>query len=104
KAPRSREGERIERGVEVADRARVLPDQELAHAVDRGGDAGAAMFPELRPAGHALIGADLEKRVDLPPAIDMKLLKLGYLHSLPRFRPLRRSPFSSQIDAAWKGG
>src|SRR5262249_32786847 len=104
KAPRYRAGERIERGVEVADRARVLPDQELAHAVDRGGDAGAAMFPELRPAGHALIGADLEKRVDLPPAIDMKLLKLGYLHSLPRFPPLRGPTLAHNSPRHGRGG
>src|SRR5262249_53025685 len=88
-APRYRPGERIERGVKAADRARILAAQELAHAVDCGGEAGAAVLPELRPAGHDLIGGDLQKRVDLPPAIDVKLFKLGYLHSVPRFRPLR---------------
>src|SRR5262245_61705804 len=96
-------GERIEGGVEAADRAWVFPNQQLAHAVDRGSDAGATMFPELRPAGHALIGADLEKRVDLPPAIDMKLVKLGYLHFPAPISSPPWSHFSSQIAATWKG-
>src|SRR6266545_8028079 len=61
--------------------ARVLPHQHLAHAADRGADAGAAMLPELRPAGNALIGADLQERIDFPAAIDVEFVKLNYFHS-----------------------
>src|SRR5262249_11315241 len=85
--------ERIECGLEAADRARVLTRHQLPHAMDRGRDAGAAVLPELRPAGEPLGGADLQKRIDLPAAIDMKMLKLCNLHSPPRLR--RPLPHSS---------
>src|SRR5262249_18808337 len=88
-AARDRAGERIERGLDAADRARVLADQELAHAVDRGGDAGAAMLLELRPAGEARVGAHLEERVDFPAAIDVKLLEFDDLHALARLPCVR---------------
>src|SRR4030095_3220734 len=72
--------------------------------MDRGGDAGAAVLPELRPAGHALVGADLEKRVDFPPTVDMKLFNLGYLHSVPRFCPLRGPTLAHNAPRHGRGG
>src|SRR5215468_237830 len=100
---RYRARERIERGIKAADRTRVLPDQELTHALDRGGDAGASVFPELRPAGKPLIGADLQERIDLPTAIDMKFFELGDLHSAPRFWRFPACHFSPHFGSTWKG-
>src|SRR5262245_14966624 len=57
--------------------------------MNRSRDAGAAVLPELGPAGDPFVGADLQKRVDLPATIDMKVLKLCNLHSPPRLRRLR---------------
>src|SRR5262245_56146690 len=72
--------------------------------MNRGRDAGSAVFPELRPAGEPLIGADLQKRIDLPAAIDMKVLELRNLHSPPRLRRLSSCTLAHNSSGQGRGG
>ena len=70
----------VQRRVDAADLARVPTDERGAEAMDHAGHAPAAALVELGPTGDALVGGDLQERIGVPAAVDMKVLELHDLH------------------------
>ena len=70
---------------ERVDVAGLLADQQRLEVLDAANHTvGIAVVAALTPSHQPLVGADLQKRIDLPAAIDMKVLELCDLHSPPR--------------------
>ena len=76
---------RLQEGIDLVDRARILADDETAEAEDQTGEpAPPAPLAELRPADEARIGGDLEERVIVPAGIDIEVFELDDFHRFPR--------------------
>src|SRR5262249_15037843 len=73
----------VERRVDAPERTWVLADQRGTEAVDQGSHALAAALVELRPAGEAFVGGDLQEGIGVPAAIGVGILELYDLHFLP---------------------
>ena len=73
---------RVEIGRVALDRARVLADQALGHFPDDPGQPLRAIpLHVFRPADDALVGRDLEKRIDPPPGIAVQVFDLDDFHT-----------------------
>ena len=73
------------RGIEIGrvalDRPRVLADQALGHLADDAGQPLRAVpLHVFRPADDALVGRDLEKRIDPPAGVAMQVFDLDDFH------------------------
>jgi len=75
----------VEMGAVTLDRARVLTDQEaFGELQDDPGQALRAIALHIfRPADDALVGGDLQKRIDPPTGIAMQVFDLDDLHRHP---------------------
>ena len=88
------------RGVEIGrvalDRPRVLPDQPLAELADDAGQPLRAIALHVfRPADDALVGGDLQKRIDPPAGVAMQVFDRGDFHDrqfLQEIPQSRRKP------------
>ena len=79
---------RVEIGAVALDRPRVLADEPLRHfADDLGQPLRAVAFHVFGPTDDAVVGGDLQKRIDPPAGIAMQVFDFGNLHR--RFLRLR---------------
>src|SRR3954470_23934468 len=83
-------------GAVALDRARVLSDQKPLGELlnDPGQPLCAVALHIFRPADDALVGADLEKRIDPPAGVAVQVFDLDDLHrtSLTGNAGARRAP------------
>ena len=77
------------------DRAWILANEALGHLADHAGQPLRAVPLHIfRPADKALVGCDLEKRIDPPPGIAMQVFDFDDFHAvspiLPSLRGVKR--------------
>ena len=113
-AARRLPGRRIEPRGDALDRARVVADQRaLGELVDdRAQPLRAIALHVFRPADKALVGGDLQKRVDPPAGVAMQVFDLDDLHRrLPPLEPRQATPICRTAErpaplpgSGWRAG
>src|SRR5271154_5680435 len=86
-------------GAVTLDRPRVLPNEETLGELqdDAGQPLRAIALHIFRPADDALVGGDLQKRVDPPAGVAVQIFDLDDLHRRLSPDPRQRIPLPSPL-------